>query len=94
MPEYLKDPFTGSFSLVYNVFSIGDEAIISMFIAVCKRFAYDGFMKSIFLVSPLNLVRFTAEFLKTVLKTSSVMSSQSSRFICNSCSLGLNLGSE
>jgi hypothetical protein len=32
------------FSSVYNLIFIGYEAIISIFIAFCKRYAYDGFI--------------------------------------------------
>src|SRR6476620_5531869 len=44
-------------------------------------------------LSPTNLVRFTAEFLNTVLKVSSVISSQSFLVIESNSGFGLNNGS-
>ena len=55
---------------------------------------YDrGFKKSIFRFKPSNLVRLTAEFLKTARKVSSVISSQSFFDIDSKSEFGLNSGS-
>ena len=51
------------------------------------------FKKLIFRLNPSNFVRFKAEFLKTILKVSSVISSQSLLDMVNKSRLELNKGS-
>ena len=61
--------------------------------SIQSAFNFSYFKKSIFLVSPANLVRFTAEFLKTALKVSSVISSQSFFVSESKSGCGLKSGS-
>ena len=56
-----------------------------------KQYCYSK--NKIFLFNPSYFVRFTADFLKSSLKTSSVISCHSRRFIASSFAFGVNLGS-